>query len=522
MKEMKNIDKVVSGLNKMFLILLAFVYWSFPVKAQTSGDGSSNKSLIMYAGAAETDITPAMGIQIAGGVSERRPVEEIRDRLYAKALVLKLGDNMCCIVSAELCGIDNPWEKLIRQKAAKRTGISPDAILLHALQIHAAPEIGACLVFDTYKGLPEELWWVRGDDPRYNNLAVDSIVEVIVRAASRLEPVTISAGRDVESRVAFNRRFIMRKGEASTETRTMTSSTSKMGLGGTVVTHPSWEQRTQILQTEGPIDPEVGIVLFTASDGRNIAALLHHTCHPVNGYPENYISSDWPGAWANSMKKVLGKECIPLVLNGCCGNIHHHNHLDNTWKEDPATLAARLMESSGRAMKSMHLQTMPKLTFRFSILTIPMRILSEEKVQAAKKLLKEHPEPMWISETHTRIDWDWAYTHSTLSLFEEYNKRPYFDCPIQVVRITENLAIVALPGEPFVEAQLHIKQESPFFYTLVSHESNGDQPGYIPTAEALQRGGYETQTARWSMLCPEALDMIAARAIELLNDLTDK
>jgi neutral ceramidase len=519
MIEMKNVDNVPSYLNKMIFILLAFMCWNIPVKAQTSGAGSLNKSLILYAGAAETDITPAMGIQIPGGVSELRHVQEIRDRIYARALVLKEGDNICCLVSTELGGIDTPWDKRIREMAARRTGISPDAILIHALQLHAAAGIGDVLVYENYKGLSDDLWWVRGGDPRYNNLAVDSIVDVIVRAASHLEPVTATAGRDVESRVAFNRRFIMRKREASAETGSKISGTEKIGQGGTVVSQPGWEQRSQILQVEGPIDPEVGVVLFTTSDGRNIAALLHHTCHPTNGYPGNYVTSDWPGAWANSMKSVLGKECIPLVLNGCCGNIHHHNFLDNTWKDDPATLGARLFESSGRALKSMHKQNMPMLAYRFSFLRIPMRKLTEDEVQAAKKLLKEHPEPMWTSEAHTGIDWDWAYAHSTLSLWEEYLNRPYFDCPIQVIRITDNLAVVALPGEPFVEGQLHIKQESPFNYTLVSHDSNGYPPGYIPTAQAIKNRGYETQTAKWSMLCPEALDMISARAIELLNDL---
>jgi hypothetical protein len=221
------------------------------------------------------------------------------------------------------------------------------------------------------------------------------------------------------------------------------------------------------------------------------------------------------------MKSALGNECITLVLNGCCGNIHHHNHLDNTWKHDPVTLGARLAESSNRALKSMQKQTKPMLAYRSSFLRIPMRELPEDEVLAAKTLLKEHPEPMWINETHTAIDWDWAYAHSTVSLWEEWLKRPYFDYKVQVFRIAD-IAIVALPGEPFVEGQLRIKQESPFNHTFVSHNSNGYPPGYIPTAEAILHGGYETQLAIWSMLCPEALDMISDRAIELLNDMADK
>ncbi len=212
MEKMKNVCKVLSDLYKVIIILSGFVLMCISAMAQTSEPGSLNKSLILYASAAEIDVTPALGIQISGGIAQRRPVEEIRDRVHARALVLKMGNKICCLVSSEISGTDEPWDKRIRQLAAKRTGIPPDAILLHFHQGHATPSIGNDLVYDTYKGLPDDLWWVRGGDPRYNGPAVDSLVEVIVRALALLEPVTVSAGRDIESRVAFNRRFIMRKG----------------------------------------------------------------------------------------------------------------------------------------------------------------------------------------------------------------------------------------------------------------------------------------------------------------------
>ena len=64
---------------------------------------------LLYAGAAEVDITPAMDIQIAGDIGRRRPVEEIRERLYAKALVLKHGETLCCFLSNEVCYVTHLW-----------------------------------------------------------------------------------------------------------------------------------------------------------------------------------------------------------------------------------------------------------------------------------------------------------------------------------------------------------------------------------------------------------------------------
>jgi len=73
-------------------------------------------------------------------------------------------------------------------------------------------------------------------------------------------------------------------------------------------------------------------------------------------------------------------------------------------------------------------------------------------------------------------------------------------------------------GEPFVEAQLRIKLESPAPYTFVAHFCNG-YVGYVPTLDAFSRGGYETRTANWSKLQPEALETIVNSAIELLEKL---
>ncbi len=92
-------------------------------------------------------------------------------------------------------------------------------------------------------------------------------------------------------------------------------------------------------------------------------------------------------------------------------------------------------------------------------------------------------------------------------------------CPVEVqaLRIGD-LAVIGVPGEPFVEAQLEIKCNSPALRTFCVHMTNG-AVGYIPTAEPLDRGGYETRTARWSKLGAEALDTITCAATELLEEL---
>jgi hypothetical protein len=54
----------------------------------------------LLAAAGQADITPERGIQIAGDIGRPRPVEEIRNRLHAKALVVESGGERACLISA--------------------------------------------------------------------------------------------------------------------------------------------------------------------------------------------------------------------------------------------------------------------------------------------------------------------------------------------------------------------------------------------------------------------------------------
>ena len=61
--------------------------------------------------------------------------------------------------------------------------------------------------------------------------------------------------------------------------------------------------------------------------------------------------------------------------------------------------------------------------------------------------------------------------------------------------MSDELAIVTLPGEVFVELGLAIKKASPFETTLVIELAN-DGPGYVPTSKAFAEGSYETVNSR--------------------------
>ena len=450
------------------------------------------------AGAAEVDITPAMGIQLAGDIGRCRPVEEIREPLYAKALVIESGGKRICLLSMDILAITNRWADEIRREAAARFGFDADAVMVHVVQNHASPGIGHFFVWeeDEFNLFPKDCPWLLGGDDRYNAVAVERVLKAIGEAAAALEPVRIEVGRGVDGRVAFNRRFVMRDGTART--------------------HPP-ACDPGILHCEGPIDPDVAIMLFVGKGGKPVAACLHHTCHPVHGYPMRWVSSGWPGAWCDGVRGLFGAQCVPLVLNGFCGNIHHYNHLDPAFHDDYREMGRKLTETTERVAKTLRPMKSTALESQVRRLRIPLRRPTDEEVADARRMLRQHPEPIWTDESKTAASWDWVYAATRLDLAGHYDRNPVYDYFMQAFRIGD-AGMVAVPGEPFVEEQLRIKLESPASLTVPVHMSNG-YVGYLPTEQAFARGGYETRTSNGSKLAHGALRMVGDASLALLHEL---
>ena len=455
-----------------------------------------NSSTGLKAGAAAVDITPDFGIQIAGDIGRPRPVEEIRDPLFAKALVLEAGDTRACIVSTDVCMFNDRCAGEIRDRVQQQFGIPRNAVLLHATQNHSAPSVGHCLCRDDCKLIGPEYAWLRGGDERYIPVAVDGILKSVGAAIRNLAPAKIGAASGIDPRVAFNRRYVMRD--------------------GSVKCNPHGADRLNILHAEGPADPEVGVAAIAGSDGRLRSLLLHHTCHPTHGYPTRYVSADWPGAWSDAMKETCGKQCEALVLNGCCGNILHRHWADAKFVDDPQRMGRLLAETAADTLTRIEFKATSTIECASRTIKIPYRAPTPADLAKSATMLAAHPQPKFIKNAPDCVEWDWLYAVSILDLEQKRLANPDFNYEIQVLRLGE-MAVVALMGEPFVEGQLAIKLASPVRHTYIAHMSNG-YAGYVPTPLAFKGGGYETWTSNGSQLIPEALEMITAESVKLLKE----
>jgi len=452
-------------------------------------------SATLHAGAAMVEITPPLGTCIPG-VGCCPKATEIRDPLHARALVLENDGRRCAIVSCDLKFMMPTFLEQIREEASSRFGIAPEALIVHPVQNHAAPGIGHHLITGDWLHLPAEFQPLRGSDEVYNPVAVRGILQAISQAAAGLQPVTIHVGRGVDGRVAFNRRFIMRDGTVTTQP------------------HPG---DPNILQCEGPTDPEVAVMTLVAGNEQPIAVILHHSCHPAHGFGDHWISAGWPGAWADGVRRLLGPACIPLVLNGACGNVHTRNYLDPAQDDDYREIGRKLTETTARILQQLHPVEDTTLHWAARKVLLPLRSPSADEIAAADALLTAHPVPQWLDDAHSQVSWDWVYAASQLDLAQQCARHADYEYEIRLLQLGP-IALLTFMGEPFVEAQLEIKRTSPAAWTFVAHMCGGIV-SYLPTRHAYAAGGYETRISNWSRFQAGALEQITEEAKLLLLEI---
>jgi len=471
---------------------------------------TNKRGRCLCAGAAQVDITPCAGTHLSGsGMGNHRPAESVLDPLYARAVVFALGDRKVCLLALDLCIVGEEFTEQVR-RGVEHLGFEPDAVMVHSIQSHSAPSAGVYMLDPDFPlEVTPETEYLGGSESAYIEVALPRAVEAVERADSALRPVQVASGSGVRADLAFNRRGIARDGSI---VMPWFFSGLAQPLGP-----------TNLRYLEGPTDPEVGVLCARTDDLRIVAMLLHYTCHPVNVFATRSayraVSADWPGAWAAGMQAAYGTACVPLVLNGCCGNINPWDPFQPDFVPDHRRMGAALTEMGCKIVAGLTFSSSDVLDWRLRRVPLGYRDIPAERQQEVDRILAEHPQPQWLDDGSGDVDPAWFHAASTKSIEYCRKRQPEFPYEIQAIRIGDT-ALVGLPGEPFVEGQLAIKIGSPAYPTYVAHMTT-HYVGYVPTRDACGCGGHEANPACtfWAKLAPDSLDIITQNAVEMLDEM---
>lgn len=448
--------------------------------AQTSGT-------TLRAGAARANITPHLGAPIAGSFAEGRAAD-IHDDLWVRALVLDNGSARIAIALADVCVLPGAIVRPARQAVADRTGIPAANVMVCATHTHSA---GATMsIFQTE---PER---------EYTDFVTRRIADAVQMAVTRLQPARIGYGFGEARGLAFNRRYHMKPG---------TKWPNPFGGLDQVKTNPG-VGNPDVVRVAGPVDPVVGMLSVQSANGSPIALLGNFSLHYVGGVGSGHISADYFGYWAREMGEG---EHVAMLTNGAQGNVNNIDVVNGSKERKPPyvqmeLVARKLAEECKRILRDVrHVSAVP-LAASEEWLEIPVRKPSQADVATARKLLDAAPPGPYR-------EMPLVYARETLLLAERY---PDVErVPVQALRIGD-LAIAGLPGEPFVELGLELRNRGPAKHLMVAGLAN-DHVGYVPTADAFEQGGYETWRAKTSYLAPDAAPRIVSAMLRRIGHIME-
>ena len=464
----------------------------------------SNSSLLV--GVAETDITPPVGFPMAGYYHERL-AEGTIDPLKAKAIVFRDGDTAGALVVCDLIGIATDLSREVRRRVSEKTGIPENNIAISATHSHTAPDYMKELYLYLGKEKQEEL------RATYVEQLINGPVEAIVQAHANAKPSALTAGSATQAiPVSFNRRFVMRDGSVQT-----------------------WQalSNPDVVRAAGPIDPEIELLVIRNPEDNTTRGIVSNFALHLDTVGGMRWSADYPFFVERTLRKAFGPEVISIFGTGCCGDINH---------VDPATTdrnkAAYIGESIGTSISEQIAQLKPventRLAVKSQVVQLPLEDATREEVErsvqlvdlanrggkveflehvtAYKKLILDqlrHREPYTKTVDHIT----WGLSRSLAGVGET------LPVNMTVMTIGNDVAIVCLPGEVFVELGLAIKHGSPFRTTIVIELSNAVESIYVPHRAAYAGGSYEVtnsavQPGSGEMLVETALTLLRAAATE--------
>ena len=433
--------------------------------------GETPSSLI-EAGQGTVDITPPLGIEMAGfhrAPGNERRITGIRQSTAARALVLKQGDARVAIVSLDVCGVSPAFADEVGRRAAGKTGIPASNVRVCATHTHSMP---------TFRYFRQ--WGAISPD--YMAAVQQKVVEAIEKAKADLAPARVLLGRQRVVGGNFNR----------------TTSTWK--------TDAEFDENST--DNDRWLDTMLHALRFERSAGKQDLLWYQFSAHPVC-YTDGNAGPDWPGIVAETARAKNLPD--PSYLQGHAGDVNPGD--GKPWLGVPERVAEAVSTGLAGALDQAQPVTIDAVRVRTARIELPLDI---PLFRARLEQYRNDPSKCTGgSYVDARFAADWA---------ESAAKRDLSQTTLAVRISALQLGSVGFlfhPAELYSCYGLAIRRDSPLEHTLVVGYTD-DIIGYLPDPNAYKRGEYAALTVPGILdlppFTPEAGRTLAAEANKLLRE----
>lgn len=447
------------------------------------------------------EYTPPVGLPF--GRMSHHPVcsEAVHSPLTTRLLLMSDDAQLVGLLVMDQIRLRRVEAVELRKALAKALGVPARQFMIVATHTHNSPALSPWRTTDTGFAVLDEMAARAADLGR--------------RLRHELTPVTISYARCSTPGVAHNRRSVYRAPDGREQ----------------VATHGS-RTADNFIRVEGEDECELRVVQMHAGDGRLVAGIVNFPCHTTVMYGTSDWSADYPGPLRDQLAEKLGGPFI--FINGFAGDqaptakgatapercLHVGTVLANAAlaavaDAQPLDLHGGIAIASRDVKLAVRLPTYAQVDLAWAHLEKMIR--GEEREPLVTRM---YGYAYHFARPSTATD-DWL-AREIVARWELYRRaevRHHSESvEAQVMRIG-SLAIAGLPGEPFACFGRQLREASPIAALLCAEHTNG-MAGYLPPADAFDRGGYECCLADQSRLEPAAGQRLTTATLRLLERLT--
>jgi hypothetical protein len=466
----------------------------------------------------------------------------IRDRLYAKALVLDDGETKVVLITMDVTAIggrkisqrmlDDVGEDFLpnlRNRIQNELNIPGCNVLVNASHTHP---IGRLLCDDQQQ--------------------IERTFDAVKRAVQNMTEVKIGIGSGYEDRITMNRTLRLKNGKHWT------------------IRHSNPCPPDDKVQGLGPIDPQIGIIRIDKMDGKPLAVVYNFACHLLFGDTKGSITANFTGIASKVIEQSLGNDAMALFLQGAAGDVIDITFKDFNRPRDIEPFGTMLGLSTLDALKNIQTREDVKLkvisetielprrtdipatikslqieqdellkSLRFTSLNfksfLPLyvkcalnpeypadfsyRYLQNEKIgvndfvsmdSIDKSNIDKYLKNIYAMEKLARIQDDIATLEKHKAINDESGEKT-ISTEVQGIKIGD-CVIITSSAEVLAEVGLNIKKASPYEYTFMAAYSNGYMH-YGAPASYYGKEGYEVTEC---LLAPEWQEIYEKKANEII------
>ena len=475
--------------------------------------------LTLTAGVARADITPPVGFRMQGIMRRIDPSVGVESPLLATVLVLADQQTKIVILDCDLPGLDLPLVQEVRRRVSERVGTPATHVMVGSTHTHTGP----CTARGKMGG-PHHAGARPGEIE-----ALDAYIEDLVNKLSGIaaladgsrQPARVGTARG-HAAVAINREELAEDGRVL------------------VGRNP-----------DGPKDHTVDVVRVDDLSANPIAVLTGYAAHPVvMGLENQLISPDFPGVVRRTVEQVTGATC--LYLTGAAGNQATLSFLQGDWAEKERTGAIVGCEAAkvfyqietrphdvereiGASISNLALyhkefrdgpthKTLSAAARQVSVPLQPLPSLEQAEaqlVEATARLQRLAAEKVSATNCHPALLVK-VWAEGVVDKVKAGIEQEAISFDIVGYRL-DDFVLVGMPGEPFVEIGLSVKEHSNARHTMFAGYCNGTL-AYWPTAETVARGGMAVESAvkSYNISAPpvaETADILVGEFGQLLAEL---